>query len=153
MAGRREERREQYVSVLLTGEVRGLQIASEETEDEEFTFCCYPKLDCVLCWFLFLQMLLICASHFPSDFLLTLRPAQIMKFKVKEKAAMCFNAAQVLMKDGLTACFQVFFHKHGSQRLGEMIFLTPFFIEGIDCFFLLIPALFVKCMLTSYFIE
>lgn len=71
---------------------QGTQIARAETEDEEFTFWCYSKLDCVLYWLLFLQMLLSHALCFPSDFILTLRLAQIMTFKVKEKAGMCFNA-------------------------------------------------------------
>lgn len=150
MVGRREERRKQYATVLLAGEIRGLQIAKEETENEEFTFWCYLKLDCILCWFLFLQMFLVCVLCFPCDFLLTLQPAQIMTFKVKEKAGMCFNAVQILVKD---ACSQVFFHKHESQRLGKITFTIPLFIECIDYFFLLIPALFVKCMLASYLIE
>lgn len=39
------------------------------------------------------------------------------------------------MKTGLTACFQIFFHKHGSQRLGEILFLIHLFIECIDYLF------------------
>lgn len=130
----------QFYSLVRSGDCK-LPGEKRETEDEEFTFWCYPKLHCIPSWFLFLQMLVICALCFPSDLLLTLQPAQIMTFKVKEMSGMCFNVVQVLVKGGLTACFQVFFHKHGSQRLRKIIFPIPLFIECIAfSFFLLIPA-------------
>jgi len=42
-----------------------------------------PSLTLFCCEFFFLQIVLMCALHFPSDILLTLRPTQIVTFKVK----------------------------------------------------------------------